>query len=119
MTTYGNVDEGQAFENSQVILNAAERRDVSIFRLLFRFFSSPTSYYFSFSDLICYYNKFQVHLYRGTTSPFTEGFPSDHHFGNDGLGDNGKQSFKALKAQKEHAALALLELSKKHKSMSE
>ncbi|KAI5639388.1 inosine-uridine preferring nucleoside hydrolase domain-containing protein [Phthorimaea operculella] len=89
-TTHGNVGEEQVFINSQRILNIANRRDVPI--------------------------------YRGSTSAIVHSPPSDYYFGKDGLGDLNNVVYETLlgpkdepiHTQAEHAAVALIELSKKY-----
>ncbi|CAG5036494.1 unnamed protein product [Parnassius apollo] len=82
-TTHGNVDEPQTFRNTQKFLGIADRNDVPI--------------------------------YRGSNFSLIYDIPSDHFFGFDGLGDSETEFVdnKALKPQPEHAAIALIELSKK------
>ncbi|CAK1600238.1 unnamed protein product [Parnassius mnemosyne] len=82
-TTHGNVDETQTFNNTQKFLGIADRQDVPI--------------------------------YRGSNFSLLRDVPSDHYFGFDGLGDSETEfvDYKAIKPQPEHAAIALIELSKK------
>ncbi|KAL4707639.1 hypothetical protein ACJJTC_006989 [Scirpophaga incertulas] len=82
-TVNGNVNESQAFINTQRVLNVADRLDVP--------------------------------LYRGNSKALVMGYPSDGFFGKDGLGDNEPEFYETVMAQPRHAALALIELSKKYK----
>ncbi|XP_041973602.1 probable uridine nucleosidase 2 isoform X2 [Aricia agestis] len=82
-TTFGNVEESQAFINSQIILDVAGRSDVMLF--------------------------------RGSTEPFVKGIESDYFFGRDGLGDNGLQSYRPIRAQNVHAALGLIQMASRYR----
>lgn len=57
-------------------------------------------------------------IYRGATRALVTPFPSDFYFGVDGLGDNNIENYREIRAQREHAAFALIELSKKYKGTS-
>ncbi|CAH2069002.1 unnamed protein product, partial [Iphiclides podalirius] len=82
-TTHGNVNETQVFINTQKFLGIANRKDVSI--------------------------------YRGCQYPLIKNIPSDYYFGVDGLGDSDSEflDYEPIEAKPEHAAVALVELSKK------
>ncbi|XP_026485043.2 uncharacterized protein LOC113392713 [Vanessa tameamea] len=59
-------------------------------------------------------NRRDVAIYRGSTRALIGEFPTDHFFGNDGLGDNNTDNYEPIAAQKEHAVFGLIELSKKY-----
>ncbi|XP_050684719.1 uncharacterized protein LOC126979448 isoform X1 [Leptidea sinapis] len=59
-------------------------------------------------------DRSDVPIYRGSAEPLISGIMSDFYFGFDGLGDNEIETFKRTEAQLEHAALGLIELSKKY-----
>lgn len=60
---------------------------------------------------------FQIPIYSGAYHALIAEVESDYYYGYDGLGDDGYSNTAPIHVQDEPAAVALLELSKKHEGM--
>lgn len=56
----------------------------------------------------------QIPIYRGSVHSLVKSVESDFYFGHDGLGDNEDVVYEETKPQNTHAAVALIEMSKKY-----
>lgn len=56
-------------------------------------------------------------IFRGANLSIVKDMPPDHYFGIDGLSDMENIEYQEVRAEKMHAALALIDLSIKHQGM--
>jgi inosine-uridine nucleoside N-ribohydrolase len=61
--------------------------------------------------------SFQVPIFRGSNGALLIDSPQDNYFGVDGLGDNENVSYRSIRAERQQAALALIELSKRYEGI--